>query len=101
MKEMSKAERILALYEALMSGRSVNRREWAEEHGICERSVRRDLDAIRRFFNGSLLVSRNEFRQFVTPILDYDGFQALEWLPRLLNGELEHSHALLETLHVD
>ena len=43
----------------------------------------RDLDAIRRFFNGSLLVSRNEFRQFVTPILDYDGFQALEWLPRV------------------
>lgn len=51
MKEMSKAERILALYEALMSGRSVNRREWAEEHGICERSVRRDLDAIRQYLD--------------------------------------------------
>jgi diguanylate cyclase (GGDEF)-like protein/PAS domain S-box-containing protein len=43
----------------------------------------RDLDAIRRFFVGSDLVSRDEFRQFVTPILDYHGFQALEWLPRV------------------
>lgn len=48
MKEISKAERILALYDELMAGRSVHREEWAAAHGICERSVRRDLDAIQQ-----------------------------------------------------
>ena len=47
----------------------------------------RDLDSIRRFFDGSTFVSRDEFRRFVTPILDYHGFQALEWLPHVLLDE--------------
>lgn len=42
-----------------------------------------DLDTIRRFFVGSDAVSRDQFHQFVTPILDHHGFQALEWLPRV------------------
>lgn len=48
MKETSKAERILALYDELMAGRSVHRETWAAAHGVCERSVRRDLDAIQQ-----------------------------------------------------
>ena len=47
------------------------------------RSSLRDLDAIKRFFNGSDVVTREEFRQFVTPILNYGDFWALEWLPRV------------------
>ena len=47
----------------------------------------RDLDSIRRFFDGSTFVSRAEFRRFVTPILDHHGFQALEWLPHVLLAE--------------
>ena len=43
----------------------------------------RDLDAVRRFHEGSESVSRTEFRQFVIPLLGYKGFQALEWLPRV------------------
>ena len=43
----------------------------------------RDLDAIRRFFSGSDTVTRKEFREFVTPILKYGDFWAIEWLPRV------------------
>ncbi len=43
----------------------------------------RDLDAVKRFFDGSEAVAREEFHQFVTPILDHGGFQAIEWLPRV------------------
>ena len=44
----------------------------------------RDLDAVKRFFDGSEQVTRQEFHQFVTPVLDYyGGFQAIEWLPRV------------------
>ncbi|MDG4549054.1 MAG: EAL domain-containing protein [Candidatus Contendobacter sp.] len=53
----------------------------------------RDLDAVKRFFDGSDQVTRQEFHQFVTPILDYyRGFQAIEWLPRVAReqrGEFE------------
>ncbi len=52
MKEISKSERILALYDELMAGRPVHRARWAASHGVCERSVRRDLDDIRRHLDG-------------------------------------------------
>lgn len=48
MKE-SKTKRILSLYDALMEGRPVNRLAWAAAHGICERSVRRDIDEIQQY----------------------------------------------------
>lgn len=48
MKE-SKIKRILSLYDALMEGRTVNRLAWAAAHGICERSVRRDIDEIQQY----------------------------------------------------
>ena len=43
----------------------------------------RDLDAVRRYYVGSESVSREEFRRFVMPILEYRNFQALEWIPRV------------------
>ncbi|MBL8259529.1 MAG: EAL domain-containing protein [Candidatus Competibacteraceae bacterium] len=43
----------------------------------------RELDTVRRFYNGSTAVSRAAFRQFVTPILDRGEFRALEWVPRV------------------
>lgn len=48
----------------------------------------RDLDAVKRFFDGSEAVTRQEFHQFVAPILDYyGGFQAIEWLPRVARAQ--------------
>jgi diguanylate cyclase (GGDEF)-like protein/PAS domain S-box-containing protein len=43
----------------------------------------RELDAVRRFFNHSGTISRDEFSRFVAPILNYYHFQALEWVPRV------------------
>lgn len=43
----------------------------------------RYLDVVKQFFVASEHVSRAEFHYFVTPILEYSGFQAIEWLPRV------------------
>lgn len=43
----------------------------------------RDLSTVRRFFESSVQVDREEFRQFVAPLLDDRGFTALKWLPRV------------------
>jgi|GEM_PF-1896610 len=42
-----------------------------------------ELDAVKRFYNGSSYISRNEFAQFVQPILKEKGFKAIEWIPRV------------------
>ena len=58
----------------------------AERAGIIIEKLKgslRDLDAVRRFYVGSELVSRREFHRFVAPILEYRNFQALEWIPRV------------------
>ena len=41
------------------------------------------LNAVRHFFEGAGTVSRQQFRDFVTPILEQHPFRALEWLPRV------------------
>ncbi|MBL8251333.1 MAG: CHASE domain-containing protein, partial [Candidatus Competibacter sp.] len=43
----------------------------------------RELDAVRRFYNGSPEISRAAFHRFVSPILGYGDFRALEWVPRV------------------
>jgi diguanylate cyclase (GGDEF)-like protein/PAS domain S-box-containing protein len=58
----------------------------AERAGIIIEKFRgnlRNLDAVRRFFNGSEFVSRQEFHRFAMPILEYRDFRALEWIPRV------------------
>lgn len=55
MKEESKTARILRLYDTLRSGEPVDRKAWAALHGICERSVRRDVEAIQQY-----LAEKNE-----------------------------------------
>lgn len=49
MKDETKTDRILWLYDALRAGRSIDRAAWAAEHQVCERSVRRDLNTIQRY----------------------------------------------------
>lgn len=49
MKEETKTMRILWLYDALCAGKTIDRREWAETCGVSERSVRRDVETIRRY----------------------------------------------------
>jgi diguanylate cyclase (GGDEF)-like protein/PAS domain S-box-containing protein len=47
----------------------------------------RDLDAVKRFFDGSDAVTRQEFHLFAAPILGYGGFWAIEWLPRVARAQ--------------
>lgn len=49
MKDESKSNRILCLYDELRAGKSINKAAWAKAHGVCERSVRRDLDTIQHY----------------------------------------------------
>ena len=47
-----------------------------------------NLLAVKAFYMSSKYVDREEFREFVRPILDrHDGIQALEWIPRVSNEE--------------
>ena len=40
-----------------------------------------DLDSLRRFIEDTDTLSRPAFRDFVQPLLDRQGIQALEWIP--------------------
>lgn len=46
-----KLDRVLLLYEQLRAGRAVNKAEAAGEYGVTERSIQRDIDALRAFFS--------------------------------------------------
>ena len=66
MENDKKVYRTLALYDELIRGHVVNKSEWAEEHGVNERSVRRYLQEIQYFLdeengrNGRNYVIRND-----------------------------------------
>lgn len=51
MKDETKTDRILWLYDALRKGQAVDRAAWADEHGVCERSVTRDLNTIQKYLD--------------------------------------------------
>ena len=42
-----------------------------------------DLNVVRHFFEGAETVSRQQFHDFATPLLEHHPFRALEWLPRV------------------
>lgn len=46
-----KLDRVLLLFEQLRSGKAVNKAEAAGEYGVTERSIQRDIDALRAFFS--------------------------------------------------
>ncbi len=49
---------------------------------VLQRSLEQ-IDTVRLFFEGVDQVSRQQFRDFVSPILERHPLQALEWLPRV------------------
>lgn len=61
-----KLDRILLMYERLRSGKAVNKAEVAGEFGVTERSIQRDIDALRAFF------SEQTARKGVTAEIVYD-----------------------------
>lgn len=49
MKDSSKTDRILWLYDGLLRGHAVRKESWAAEHGVSVRSVQRDITTIREY----------------------------------------------------
>lgn len=47
----SKHERVLEIHSRLMSGEVVRKQELADEYGVNERSIQRDIDDIREFYS--------------------------------------------------
>lgn len=61
--EITKTERVLLLFDRLNKGEIIYKREWAQLHGVNEKSVQRDFDDIRAFLsehksNSQLIYSR-------------------------------------------
>lgn len=49
-KSMVKSERLLVLYSRLASGGVLSKKELAQEFGVAERSIQRDVESLRCFF---------------------------------------------------
>lgn len=46
-----KHDRVLEIYSHLLDGETVCKRELADEYGVSERSIQRDIDSIRDFYS--------------------------------------------------
>lgn len=78
---MAKSERLLAIYSQLTEGKIVSKQALAQEFGVTERSIQRDIDALRCFFADQQLAqdvvySRNE-----------KGYRLLKQSSALLNND--------------
>lgn len=51
-----KVSRVLALYSQLLAGRTVQKAETAQYYGVNERSIQRDIEDIRSFFQDDAAV---------------------------------------------
>ena len=51
----AKSMRLLSMYSRLLDGKTLRKRELAEEFGIALRSVQRDLESLRIFFAEEML----------------------------------------------
>lgn len=49
MQAMDKVERVLGIYTKLINGAVVNKTQTANEYGVNERSIQRDIDDIRNY----------------------------------------------------
>lgn len=61
----SKNARILDMYERLCSGKLINKSEEAQQFGVDERSIQRDIDDIRAFLDKRSIADVGDTRQVV------------------------------------
>lgn len=61
----SKEFRILDLYQHLIDGCSICKREYACRYGVSERSIQRDIDAIRSFLANRAVIYGNDSRSIL------------------------------------
>ena len=56
--ETDKNSRLLYLYEALICGEGLQKKEAAARFGVNERSIQRDIDCLRNFLPGKIRPGR-------------------------------------------
>ncbi|MFI3215109.1 MAG: HTH domain-containing protein, partial [Eubacteriales bacterium] len=54
MADDGKTNRVLKIYTMLMEGRTLNKGNLANEFQVAERTIQRDIDDIRNFFDGEM-----------------------------------------------
>lgn len=78
---MTKSERLLAIYSQLTDGELVSKQALAQKFGVTERSIQRDIDALRCFF------SEQQLAQDVVYSRSEKGYRLLKQSPTLLNND--------------
>ena len=79
----AKSARLLTIYARLLSGRVLQKAELAEEFGVTERSIQRDVSALRCF------LMEQELAQDVVYDRDQRGYRLTRAMPRsLTNSEI-------------
>lgn len=68
-KQMDKASRILYIYSRLLQGQTLKKSELAEQTGVNEKTIQRDLNDIRNFLYCNYLNSKNDNSKLL--IYDY------------------------------
>ena len=100
---MNKADRILYIYSRLLQGQILKKSELAEQTGVNEKTIQRDLDDIRSFLHCNYTKPKNENQDDNTELLIYDYYKKgyclkQEAQSRLSNNEvLAISKILLES----
>ena len=79
----AKSARMLAIYARFLSGKTLGKKELAQEYGVTERSIQRDMESLRCFLS----------EQGVTQEVIYDrqahGYRLINSIPRgLTNSEI-------------
>lgn len=64
MKNINSRSRILDIYKRLCEGKCINKSEEAENYGVNERSIQRDIDEIRAFLD-ECIVDEGDIRRIV------------------------------------
>lgn len=96
--ETEKSMRLLSMYQQLMSGEGICKKEAAEQFGVDKRSIQRDIDSLRKFFENqapsSKIVYNSKSRRHELVSMDGPFFCSGEILAlcKILLG----SHALIQ-----
>lgn len=75
-----KSDRLLAIYSQLVSGAVLTKRELAQQFGVTEKSIQRDMEALRCFFTEQAL------KQNVVYDAKVKGYRLIDSMPQKLNN---------------
>lgn len=74
-----KIERVLGIYTKLLNGYIVNKAAEANEYGVNERSIQRDVDDIRNYLEYILSISSTSIERFNSVTFSYLRMVSKNW----------------------